>query len=82
MPSYNTCKKCGKKVSDSFPGHNVWLCVCGRCNFCHVGAVNYDAKILGPHWFEKKGSHKKVQKKHPLQSHGGHGYIPFADEKH
>lgn len=73
------CKQCGKKVAC---GNNVWYCKCGRCNFCHKGGVNNNAKIIGPHWFAKANSNEKINPFVPGQSHGGHSFVPLYTKIH
>lgn len=78
------CTKCRKEVSDSKPGANVWYCVCGECNFCHVTGVSYTSG--DPHWFtkwtENRDKKKGIVKFIKGQSHGGHSFVPLADQSH
>jgi hypothetical protein len=76
------CLKCSRRVLNH-TGENVWYCVCGCCNFCHVtGVSGKTQEVSYEHFFEKKGSDKMPKRKDLSQSHGGHGYIPMADVRH
>ena len=73
------CSNCGKKVTDSRSGNNVWYCVCGYCNHCHVGGIR------SSHWYLRKNGSNTLADAHKYingQSHGGHGWIPDANRQH
>jgi hypothetical protein len=71
-----SCKLCGKKATG--PGwttNRIRYCKCSCCNECHVGGIlNYG--IFGYHWYSSISEKGKPKPFLPLQSHGGHGWIP------
>lgn len=72
------CLNCRRRVENT-KGEYVRYCVCGCCNFCHIGYVGKKTAIVDyEHWYLKKEPHCGMPKrKDPLQSHGGHRCIPL-----
>ena len=71
------CKSCKITVSSGRKvGKNVWYCLCGSCNYCHVTGIRH------MHWYVRAKSEHKWKDVQPCQSHGGNSWIPDADRKH
>ena len=74
---------CYRKVIDSLPKKNIWICKCGLCNFCHPNGIYpyYDA-VRFPHKFLRKGVHQTLKPLTKLPQEVFNGWIPDIEREH